>query len=190
MVEKSWGLLMNKLKLSIGLLVLFLASCGGGSSSGGGSAGNTCSTGEPFMGCWITAGCQSMTSPIPGQSIWGTIRYHFKSDGKIYDLVAVYANSSCNGTPVFQDAAEGFTDLAFVDQGVEMFGSGVSGNRLVVQDISPSASGSPSVDVLTTVTADNRLCLSDNLQLSTEGYRFAFMDATAIDFNNCLDKFN
>lgn len=177
-------------RLLLCFITLSIAACSSDSSNDGGSA-NGCSestAAAPYLGCWITSGCQPMENPLTNDSIWGQIRYHFKSDGKLYEKVSVYSNANCTGTTLYQDTSDQFTDLAFTDSGSEIMDSGLTGNRLSVQDVTATALGAH--DVLTTVTADNRLCLSNNLQLTADGYAFYFSAGTTVDFNNCLDKVN
>ncbi|WP_455223328.1 hypothetical protein [Kaarinaea lacus] len=175
-------MLKNASLLSAGLLLL--ASCSSGDDGGSGLPG--CSTGDaPYVGCWITAGCQSMDNPASNQPVWGHIRYNFALDGNIYNLVRVYTDSSCTGSPVYQQ--EQFLDLSYVDQGAEVLQSAITAYRLTVQDVDVG----PQYDseVLVHVTSDNRLCLSNNLLLTVDGYTFYFNeDATDIDFNNCLES--
>jgi hypothetical protein len=173
---------MLKNKLLYLLSLVFLGAC----SSGGDDGPASCAAGDaPYIGCWITAGCQSMDNPVNNMPVWGNIRYEFASNGKINNLVKVYTNSSCTGAPQFQEAQ--FLDLYFVDQGAEQLPSTIIANRLSVQDVDV---GAPSEsEVLVHVTSDNRLCLSNNLILDIDGYTFYFNEnATDIDFNNCLES--
>ena len=126
-----------------------------------------------------------MENPVNDIPVWGNIRYEFATNGNINNLVKVYTNSSCAGAPVFQE--EQFLELSFVDQGAEQLPSTITANRLTVQSLNapePRESG-----VLVHVTDDSRLCLSNNLILNVDGYIFIRgEDATAIDFNNCLES--
>lgn len=164
--------------------LLLLAGC---SSGGGDGAGvPACSSADvPYVGCWITAGCQSMDNPASSQPVWGNIRYNFALDGNIYNLVRVYTNSSCSGSPVYRQ--EQFLDLSYVDQGPEVLQSAITAYRLTVQDVDIGPQGDS--EVLVHVTSDNQLCLSSNLLLTVNGYSFYLNeDATDIDFNNCLES--
>ena len=181
---------MLKYLAYLGLSIFCVFGCGGGGDSAPGTTSGgsvACGTGNsPYYGCWVTPGCQSIENPISNDPVWGVIRYNFASDGKIYDHVKVYTNSSCTGTPVYDE--EAFTDLAFQELNSEMLQSGLTGYRLQVEDV--TTAGQASAEVLVTVTANSQLCLSSNLQLTADGYVFVYSsDATDVDLvNNCLDS--
>ncbi|WP_455212225.1 hypothetical protein [Kaarinaea lacus] len=165
------------------LSFLLTTACGGGGDGGSGVSA-ACSEGSsPYHGCWITTGCQSVDNPITNEPVWAVNRFSFSTSGNIDELIKVYTNSSCTGSPVYEE--ESFTDLAFEEMGAEMLQSGLTGYRLRVEDVETNGQGVS--EVLVTV-ANNQLCLSNNLQLSAGGYLFVFQsNATEVDFNNCLD---
>lgn len=173
----------------IGLSILLITGCGGGDDNAATAGTNNsvaCGTGNsPYYGCWVTSGCQSVQNPFDNQPVWGVIRYNLASNGNIYDQVKIYTNSSCTGSPVYNE--ESFTDLAFGELSTEMLQSGLTGYRLRVEDVTTSGQGVS--EVLVTVTSNNQLCLSNNLQLTAEGYVFVFQsNATDVDLvSNCLD---
>ena len=171
--------------MSVVLLgLLLLNGCGGGGGGGGASA---CASGDsPYIGCWITQGCPSIDNPVNSIPVWGTIRYEFANNGNINRLVKVYTDSSCSGSPVYVDDA--FTSLAFVELAAEMDPSGLAGHRLKVIDV--DVGEAEASEVLAVVTGGT-LCLSDNLQLTADGYSFYFSTtASAVDLvSNCLDAY-
>jgi len=185
---------MSKYLILIGLVMVFVTGCGGDDSGGGEvSSFAACGTGNsPYLGCWVTQGCQSVENPVNNVLVWSTIRYNFASDGKIYDHVKTYTNSSCNGTPVYDQ--ESFTDFTFseIGTGPEMLQSGLTGYRLQVEDVTTGGQGVS--EVLVAVTANNQLCLSSSLQLaSAQIYVFVWAQTPAdVDLfnNNCLDAVN
>lgn len=162
---------------------LLVTACGGGGDGGNGGT-VACSEGSsPYYGCWITPGCQAVDNPVNNEPVWAIDRFSFSTNGHIDELIKVYTNSSCTGTPVYQE--ESFTDLAFEELGTETLPSGLTGYRLRVEDVQTNGQGVS--EVLVSV-ANNQLCLSNNLQLSAGGYAFFFQtNATEVDFNNCLD---
>jgi hypothetical protein len=179
---------MNMLRLLIlcGFSLVLIGGCGGG--GGGGNGGSVaCGSGSsPYFGCWITIGCQSVQNPFGNDPVWSTIRYNFADNGKVYDLVKVYTNSSCTGSPVYEN--ESLTDFSFSELGTEMLQSGLTGYRLRVEDVNTGGQGVS--EVLVAVTGNGQLCLSSSFQLaSAEGYLFIFNQTpTDVDLvGNCLD---
>jgi len=190
---------MSKYLILIGLVMVLITGCGSDDGDGDGDGNGwssslaACGTGDsPYLGCWVTPGCQSVDNPVNNLLVWSTIRYNFASDGKIYDHVKTYTNSSCVGTPVFDQ--ESFTDFTFseIGAGPEMLQSGLTGYRLHVEDVTSGGQGV--TEVLVAVTANNQLCLSSSLQLaSAQSYVLVF-DQTPADVDlvnsNCLDAAN
>lgn len=174
---------MHKYFIIISMGFILVSGCGGG----GGSNSLACGTGNsPYYGCWITPGCQSVSNPINNLEVWSTMGYNFAADGKIYESVKVYTNSSCTGSPNY--TRDGFTDFTFIELGTELLASGLTGYRLQVEDVTTGGQGVS--EVLVAVTASNQLCLSSSLQLaSAESYIFVLQQTpTDVDLvNNCLD---
>ena len=115
------------------------------------------------------------------------MQYHFYSTGALNNSINIYSDASCTGNTVFSDA-EHPLGLTFVDQGAEPLPTGPTGNRLTVSD---SIVSSITADIFTNVT-NNTLCLSNNLQLTSNGYSFFYTDTlTDVDYsNNCLTRIN
>ena len=173
------------------ILPLFVACGGGGGGSGSGGGSVSCADGaSPYIGCWVTQGCQSIDNNVNNQPVWGVIRWEFVAEGSIRRQIDVYLESSCSGSPVYQD--EKTTDLIFQELDAEMVTPQLSGYRLLVEDI--TTNGQAAADVLVAITANNELCLSDNLQLSANGYRFIYNTSPPVPptldlVNNCLDPY-
>lgn len=180
---------MVKYLVSFGISLVLLAGCSSSDDTDNGGGLVACGSGNsPYYGCWVTSGCQSIENPFGNEPVWGVVRYNFASNGNIYDQVKVYTNSSCNGSPVYND--ESFTDFTFSELGTEMLQSGLTGYRLRVEDVTTNGQGVS--EVLVAVTANSQLCLSDNLQLSSaNGYVFVLQqNATDVDLvSNCLDAY-
>ena len=54
-------------------------------------------------------------------------------------------------------------------------------------DSNTSMSSQDSYSVIVAATTNNTLCLSNNWDVSDEGFKFKFVDGTAVDMTNCLD---
>jgi len=138
-----------------------------------------------YIGCWLTPGCQSIAANNPSvQQRWGRDKIYLDNNNQFRIYRQAYDDSSCNGPLAFSSLGQiyNFTLTSSI-----IGSSGLLEYQIQV-DSNDTGATQTSYTVYMAPTTNDTLCLSDNWDVNDEGFSYLFMDGTAVNFSNCLNK--